>query len=71
MGGEVSNPNRPIIIDEHVWIGMGCMILKGTNIPKGCVIAANTCIHIGFTEENSIIGGYPAKIIKRNIWWEG
>lgn len=50
---------------------MGCMILKGTNIPKGCVIAANTCIHSGFTEENSIIGGYPAKIIKRDIWWEG
>ena len=70
-GGEVTNPNRPIIIDEHVWIGMGCMILKGTNIPKGCVIAANTCIHSGFTEENSIIGGYPAKIIKRDIWWEG
>ena len=70
-GGERLNHNRPIAVGKHVWIGAECKILKGTVIPDGCIIAANTCIYKRFDEENCIIGGYPAKIIKKDIWWEG
>ena len=40
-------------------------------ILDGCVMAANRCIYKSLVEKNSIIGGYPVKIVKKDIWWEG
>lgn len=33
-----------IVIEDHVWIGAGCIILKGVTIGKGSVIAAGTVV---------------------------
>jgi acetyltransferase-like isoleucine patch superfamily enzyme len=46
-------------------------VLKGSSIPDGCVVAANTCITKKFEDENVVRGGYPAKILKKEIYWEG
>ena len=59
-----------IIIGNHVWIGSGVQIYKTTNIPDGCVIAANSVLRGVFNEPNSLIGGNPAKIIKTDIEWK-
>ena len=40
-GGYVSHP---IIIGENVWIGAGCIILKGTTIGDNAVIGAGTLV---------------------------
>lgn len=58
-----------IIIGDNVWIGCGAKIYKGTKIPNGCVIASNAIVRGEFYEENSIIGGNPAKVIKKGISW--
>jgi acetyltransferase-like isoleucine patch superfamily enzyme len=58
-----------IIIGNHVWIGSGTQIYKGTKIPDGCVVAANSIVRGEFTKENALIGGNPAKIIKENVKW--
>ena len=34
-----------------------------------CVLAYNSCTMTNFNETNCIIGGYPAKILRRNINW--
>lgn len=34
----------PIIIGENVWIGSGCIILRGTTIGDNCVIVAGTVL---------------------------
>jgi acetyltransferase-like isoleucine patch superfamily enzyme len=63
------NPTQPIEIENHVWIGIRATILKGVKIGKGSVIAAGAVVTKD-VPENCIVGGVPAKIIKRNVNWE-
>lgn len=54
----------PIKIYDDVWIGAGSKILKGANIMKGCVIAANSIVlEKTETEEYNIYAGSPVKYI--------
>ena len=59
-----------IKIEDKVWIGCNVNVFKGTVISRGCVIAANSSVRGIFLEENCLIGGNPAKVIKRNISWK-
>lgn len=67
--GELLNCNEKITIADHVWIGCRSTILKGTNIPCGSVIAANTIVASEFNQSNTIIGGNPGRVLKENINW--
>lgn len=69
-GKKKYNIAEPIIIGDHVWIGASVSILKGVNIPKGCVVAANSVVTNSFEEENLLIAGNPAKVVKKNIQWK-
>lgn len=62
--------NSEIIIGNCVWIGSNSYIYKGSNIPNGCVVASNSVVKSSFDEENVLIAGNPARIIKRNISWK-
>ncbi len=66
--GKKETPEE-IIIGNKVWIGSNVCVYKGTFIPNGCVIASNSVVKGGFEEENVLIAGNPAKVIKRNISW--
>ena len=61
---------HPIEIGRHVWIGSGVKILKGVKIADNTVIAANSVVAESILEENVLIAGNPAHIIKRSITWE-
>ena len=67
--GKKENSSHAISIGDKVWIGSHVSIYKGAVIPRGCVIASNSVVKGQFEEENSLIAGNPAKIIKRNISW--
>lgn len=54
----------PILIEDNVWIGTGCLILGGTIVGEGAVIAANSVIK-GTIPPNCLYGGNPAKLIKQ------
>jgi acetyltransferase-like isoleucine patch superfamily enzyme len=54
-----------IIIGNNCWIGAKATILDGANIGDGCIVAAGAVVTKGYYENNSIIGGVPAKIIKK------
>jgi len=56
----------PIIVEDDVWIGTGCIILSGITIGKGSVIAAGSIVTKN-VEPYSIIGGNPAKIIRKRF----
>lgn len=64
------NKDKPIIIGNNVWVGARSFILKGTSIPNGCIIGANTTLTKTFTQQNSIIAGNPNKILTTNIHWD-
>jgi len=53
----------PIIIEDHVWIGMRSIILKGVTIGFGSVVAAGSLVTKDVAPM-TIVGGNPAKFIK-------
>ena len=58
-----SGNSKEIIIENDVWIGMNCIILKGVKIGSGSVIAAGSVV-ISDVESNAVYGGNPARKIK-------
>ena len=69
--GERINPDKDIIIGKNVWIGLGCKVLKGSVISNESVVGAGSLVSGSFFENNVIIAGNPAKIIKNQIFWKG
>lgn len=53
-----------IEIGEDVWIGSNCVILSGVKIGEGAVIAAGAVVNKDVAN-NTIVGGVPAKEIKK------
>jgi len=55
---------KGISIGSNCWIGSKVTILDGVSVGNGCVIAAGAVVTKSFPA-NRIIGGVPAKLIKR------
>ena len=53
-----------IKIDNNVWIGANAVILSGVNIGEGAIIAAGSVVNKDVAS-NSIVGGVPAREIKK------
>ena len=53
-----------VVIEDNVWIGERACILSGVHIGKGAIIAANAVVTHDVPAA-CIVGGVPAKIIKR------
>ncbi len=53
-----------ISIGNNVWIGSGVVFLDGSEVEDGCVIAANAVVNKKFAK-NTVIGGIPARTLKR------
>lgn len=64
------NEPQDVVIGDHVWIGAKAFISKGARIPSGSIVGATSFVNKAFEEENVVIAGTPAKIVKRNIYWE-
>ncbi|WP_225587002.1 DapH/DapD/GlmU-related protein [Algoriphagus sp. Y33] len=54
---------KPIVIEDHVWITMNCMIMKGVRIGKGAVVAAGAVVTRD-VPPHTLVGGVPAKVIR-------
>ncbi|HHU0689550.1 DapH/DapD/GlmU-related protein [Citrobacter sp. Marseille-Q3906] len=54
----------PIKIGDCCWIGDNAVILAGSEICDGCVIAANAVVKDLKVEKPCLIGGVPAKVLK-------
>ncbi len=66
--GFMINHEKPIIIEDNVWVGAYVRILKGVKIGKGSVIGINSLLTKDI-EEKTLCAGNPIKILKRNISW--
>ncbi len=64
------NPDKPIIVGNHVWIGCKCVLLKGAEVPDNTVVAAGTMVKSNFSGEYQVIGGNPPAVLKHDIRWE-
>ena len=68
-GKVVNETAEKIIIGNHVWIGTEAMILKNSQISSNSIVAAKSIVNKKFIEENVIIAGIPAKVVKKGISW--
>ena len=53
---------RNCIIEDDVWIGARVIILKGTRIGRGAIIAAGAVV-VKDVDPYTIVGGVPARVI--------
>ncbi len=65
-GGDASDliPTREIHIGKNCFLGCNSIILKGTVLGDGCVVGAGAVVS-GKFEDNCVIAGNPARVIKR------
>jgi len=54
--------NKPVVIEDYVWIGAKATILPGVRLGKGCVIGAGAVVTRGIPAY-SIAVGIPAKVV--------
>lgn len=68
--GKRINPAKNISIGRHVWIGMDCLILKGTVIPENSIVGARSMVTSSLKATvGSLLAGSPARVIKNNVSW--
>lgn len=67
-GGRVNRPSN-VVIGNHVWIGYNARINKGASIGDNCVIAANSVVPGKEYNNNSLLAGMPARVIRDEITW--
>ena len=67
-GGCSSLVSSPIVIEDHVWIGMNAIILKGVTIGEGSIVAAGSVVNKD-VPAHCMVGGVPAKVLKTGVSW--
>lgn len=55
---------EPVTIGNDVWFGFDAIVLPGSIIGNGCILAAGT-VATGIFSDFSIVAGVPGKIIKQ------
>lgn len=60
---------EPITIGKHDWIASETMVLKGSHISDGSVIAAHAIVTKGFYEPALLIGNCNL-ILRKNVTWK-
>lgn len=63
---EQQGEEKQIVIGDDVWIGYNVIILGGVTIGTGTIIAAGAVVTDN-VEPYSIVGGVPAKLIKKRM----
>jgi galactoside O-acetyltransferase len=54
----------PVKIENKVWIGFGCSLLKGVTIGEGAVVGANSVVTKDVPPW-TVVAGNPAKVIRK------
>lgn len=57
--------NKPIIIGDNCWLGANVTILPEVELGNHVIVAAGSVITKSFLEDNIVIGGVPAKVLKK------
>ena len=58
----------PIVVGDHVWIGMNVTVLNGVTIGEGAIVAAGSVVNKD-VPPHCLVGGVPARVIKTDVSW--
>lgn len=71
--GEQFGAHQPVRIGAGSWIGHGSIVLPGTTLGRNVVVAAGSVVR-GEVPDHSVVGGAPAKVLRRfepGVGWVG
>lgn len=60
---EARSINKPITIEDHCWLGAGCIVLGGVTIGAGSTVAAGSVVTRSLPPR-VLAGGVPARVIR-------
>lgn len=58
-----SGNNRPVVIEDNVWLGANVIVLKGVSIGRNSLVGAGSVVTRNIPE-NVIAAGNPCKVIR-------
>lgn len=68
--GKCLNHGGDVVIGRHVWIASNCTVLKGACIRDNTVVGSCSVVTKDLMEENCVIAGNPARIVKSDVTWD-
>jgi len=64
MGWKGKLITKPVTIEDEVWLGEGCAVLKGVTIGKRAVVGANAVVTKD-VPPYTVVAGVPARVIRK------
>jgi acetyltransferase-like isoleucine patch superfamily enzyme len=61
-------PYSPVQIGKDCWIGTNAVVLKGTDLGEGSVVAAGAVVS-SKVPSHSLVAGVPARVVRSNVRW--
>jgi len=61
---------EPITIGDNCWLGADCIILPGVKLGNHTIVAAGAVVVKSFPEEDQIIAGNPARVVKKTTVYQ-
>ncbi|MEN6551326.1 MAG: DapH/DapD/GlmU-related protein [Methanobacterium sp.] len=61
-----NTPRKPVIVEDHVWIGARVIVLPGVTIGKGSIVGAGAVVSKN-VPPYSVAVGNPARVVKSLI----
>lgn len=58
-----TDPKKPVVIEDDVWIAARVIILPGVTVHKGAIVGAGAVVTKD-VPEYAVVGGNPARVIK-------
>lgn len=68
--GNRLNAPAPVVLGDGCWIGCDCHVLKGVSIGDGCIVAAASLLNRTHSGSGLMLGGCPARVLKKGVRWE-
>ena len=66
---KISNKVKNLEIGDNVWLCMNSTILKNVKIADGCIVGFGAVVSKSFKDDNCVLAGNPAKIVKESVGW--
>jgi len=67
--GRGAPSSAPIVIGDHVWVGLGSTILKGVRIGTGSIVAAGSIVTRDVPDK-CLVAGVPATVRRIGVSWK-
>jgi acetyltransferase-like isoleucine patch superfamily enzyme len=64
-----TNTAASVFIGDHVWVGKGALLQKGSHVASDNVIGYGALVRGRFADSQTIIAGTPARVVRTRKTW--